>query len=135
MKLNRRNAGRKISVPVGATSDIAFLLLIFIMVVALLNFRLEVAIDHAEAETVFNMTAENNLEIWIDRAGAVYLDGHPACLLAVHDTVSELHLRAPDTRIHIIADRNTPYMNVNAVLEILQLLQYRTVSFVVNNVE
>jgi len=26
-------------------------------------------------------------------------------------------------------------MNVNAVLEILQLLQYRTVSFVVNNVE
>ena len=135
MKLNRRSSGRRVSVPVGATSDIAFLLLIFIMVVALLNFRIEVAIDHAEAETVFNMTAEQNLEIWIDREGAVYLDGHLACLLAVQDTVSELHLSAPDTRIHIIADRNTPYMNVNAVLEILQLLQYRTVSFVVNNVE
>jgi len=135
MKLNRRNAGRKISVPVGATSDIAFLLLIFIMVVALLNFRIEIAIDHAEAETVFNMTSEQNLEIWIDRDGAVYLDGHLASLLAVEDTIANLHLSAPDTRIHIIADRNTPYMNVNAVLEILQLLQYRTVSFVVRNVE
>jgi len=135
MTLNRRNAEKRVSVPISATSDIAFLLLIFIMVVALLNFRLEVAIDHAEADTVFNMTAENNLEIWIDRAGAVYLDGHPACLLAVQDTVSDLHLSAPGTRIHIIADRNTPYMNVNAVLEILQLLQYRTVSFVVRNVE
>jgi len=135
MTLNRRNTGRKVSVPVGATSDIAFLLLIFIMVVALLNFRIEVAIDHAEAETVFNMTAEQNLEIWIDRAGAVYLDGHLASLPAVEDTIANLHLNAPDTRIHIIADRNTPYMNVNAVLEILQLLQYRTVSFVVRNVE
>ena len=135
MKLSRRSTQRRVSVPVGATSDIAFLLLIFIMVVALLNFRLEVAIDHAEAETVFNMTAEKNLEIWIDRDGAVYLDGHPACLIAVQDAVSGLHLSAPDTRIHIIADRNTAYMNVNAVLEILQLLQYRTVSFVVRNVE
>jgi len=135
MTLNRRNAERKVSVPISATSDIAFLLLIFIMVVALINHRIEVAIDHAEAETVFNMTAEQNLEIWIDRAGAVYLDGHPACLFTVQDTVSGLHLSAPETRIHIIADRNTPYRNVNAVLEILQLLQYRTVSFVVRNID
>jgi len=135
MKLSRRSIGRRISVPVGATSDIAFLLLIFIMVVALLNFRIEIAIDHAEAQTVFNMTAEQNMEIWIDREGAVFVDGHPANLLAVHDAIVDMFLNAPGTRIHIIADRNTPYMNVNAVLEILQLLQYRTVSFVVKNVD
>jgi len=134
MTLNR-NSGRKVSVPISATSDIAFLLLIFIMVVALINHRVEVAIDYAETEIAFNMTAEQNLEIWIDREGAVYLDGHLASLPAVEDTISWLHVSAPDTRIHIIADRNTPYMNVNAVLEILQFLQYRTVSFVVRNVE
>ena len=136
MKLNRRrNADRKVNIPISAMSDIAFLLLIFIMLVALINHRVEVGIDHAEAQTALNMTAEQNLEIWIDRDGAVYLDGHPASLPAVEDTIADLHLSAPETRIHIIADRNTPYMNVNAVLEILQLLQYRTVSFVVRNVD
>ena len=135
MKLNRRNAGRKINIPISAMSDIAFLLLIFIMLVALINHRIEVNIDHAEAQTALNMTAEQNMEIWINREGAVYLDGHPANLLAVEDVIVDFYLSAPETRIHIIADRNTPYMNVNAVLEILQLLQYRTVSFVVRNVE
>ena len=135
MKLKCRNADRKINIPISAMSDIAFLLLIFIMLVALINHRIEVNIDHAEAQTALNMTAEQNMEIWIDREGAVYIDGHPANLLAVQDAVVDLFISAPETRIHIIADRNTPYMNVNAVLEILQLLQYRTVSFVVRNVD
>jgi len=135
VKLKCRNADRKINIPISAMSDIAFLLLIFIMLVALINHRIEVNIDHAEAQTALNMTAEQNMEIWIDREGAVYIDGHPANLLAVQDAVVDLFISAPETRIHIIADRNTPYMNVNAVLEILQLLQYRTVSFVVRNVD
>jgi biopolymer transport protein ExbD len=49
----------------------------------------------------------------------------------VEDTVADLYRRAPDTRLHIIADRNTPYEKINDVLEILQILQYRVVSFVV----
>ena len=134
MKLKRRHE-RKFTIPISAMSDIAFLLLIFIMLVALINHRVEVAIDHAEAQAVLNLTAEQNLEIWIDRDGAVYLDGHPANISMVEDAIVDLHLSAPETRVHIIADRNTQYMNVNAVLEILQILQYRTVSFVVRNIE
>ena len=37
----------------------------------------------------------------------------------------------PSARIHIIADRNTPYKHINDVVSVLQLLQYRVVSFVV----
>jgi len=37
--------------------------------------------------------------------------------------------------VHIIADRNTPYEKINAALEVLQILQYRVVSFVVKNAE
>jgi biopolymer transport protein ExbD len=46
-----------------------------------------------------------------------------------------MYQSAPDTQVHIIADRNTRYQNINAVVEVLQILQYRTVSFVVKNVE
>jgi biopolymer transport protein ExbD len=112
-------------------SDVAFLLLIFIMLVALINYRREVNIEYPEANTALRTSAKKNLEIWIDREGGIYLDGAPATLPDVEDTVAELYRRAPDTRLHIIADRNTPYEKISGILEILQLLQYRVVSFVV----
>jgi biopolymer transport protein ExbD len=114
-------------------SDVAFLLLIFIMLVALINYRREVKIEYPEAETAKKTSAEKNLEIWIDRYGAVYLDGLPSTLRAVENAVGDLDRNAPDTRLHIIADRDTPFANIHKVLEILQLLQYRVVSFVVKD--
>ena len=134
MKLKRKEKA-PFFVPLCSMSDIAFLLLIFIMLVALINFRIEVNIDFPEARAALRTSAEQNLEVWIDIEGALYLDGIPASLAALEETIIDLYLQAPDTRIHIIADRNTPYKNINSVLEILQLLQYRVVSFVVRNVE
>jgi biopolymer transport protein ExbD len=114
-------------------SDIAFLLLIFIMVVSLINYRTEVNIEYATAETAQRTDADNNLEIWIDRAGALYLNGEPSDISRIENAIIETYQTMPDTQIHIIADRYTPYENVNRVLQMLQMLQYRTVSFVVKD--
>jgi biopolymer transport protein ExbD len=130
VKLNRSRK-REFFIPLNSMSDVAFLLLIFIMLVALINYRREVKIEYPEANTALRTSAEKNLEIWIDRDGGLYLDGAPATLRDVEDTVADLYRRAPDTRLHIIADRNTPYEKINGVLEILRILQYRVVSFVV----
>ena len=116
-------------------SDVAFLLLIFIMLVALINYRKEVKIEYPEAKTALRTSEEKNLEVWIDRDGGIYLDGDAADLLALENVIADLYRSAPDTRVHIIADRNTPYEKINAALEILQILQYRVVSFVVKNDE
>jgi biopolymer transport protein ExbD len=114
-------------------SDIAFLLLIFIMLVSLINYRQEVAIEYPEAERAFRISAEKNLEIWIDREGRVYLDGLPGDLEDIQNAVDAIYRSAPDTRLHIIADRNTPYRHLNKVISVLQILQYRVVSFVVKD--
>jgi len=129
MKLRRHN--KSVSVPLFSTSDIAFLLLIFIMLVSLINYRVEVKIDYPEARTALRATAEKNLEIWIDFDGDIYLDGFASDFTALERKISQLYIYAPDTRVHIIADKNTPYENINRVLEVLQILQYRVVSFVV----
>lgn len=130
MQFSRRR--RRFLVPMNAMSDVAFLLLIFIMLVSLINYRKEVHIDYPEAsESVKKVSDKKNLELWIDKSGSVYLDGTRSSLGEVENTVGELYRTAPDTRIHIIADRNVPFANVNAVLEILQLLEYRVVTFVV----
>ena len=131
MKLRRRR--RDFFIPLFSMSDIAFLLLIFIMLVSLINYRKEVKISYPEAETAQKVSVEKNLEIWIDRAGNLYLNGDPASISVIEQSVVDTYTNAPDTRVHIIADRDTPFVNVNRVLETLQLLQYRVVSFVVKN--
>jgi biopolymer transport protein ExbD len=132
MKISRRER-KHFSIPLNSMSDVAFLLLIFIMLVSLINYRREVKIEYPEAEMIKKTSAEKNLEIWIDKEGAVYLDGTPADLRAVEDTLTDTYRDAPDTRVHIIADRHTPFEKIQGVLSILQLLQYRVVSFVVKN--
>ncbi|MDR0878069.1 MAG: biopolymer transporter ExbD [Treponema sp.] len=132
MKLKKKER-KRFSIPLNSMSDVAFLLLIFIMLVSLINYRKVIKIDYPEAQTALRTSAEKNLEIWIDISGDVYLDGTPAILQDVEETVADLYRNAPDTRLHIIADRSTPYANINSVLEILQVLQYRVVSFVVKN--
>jgi biopolymer transport protein ExbD len=132
MKINRPK--KKFTVPLNAMSDVAFLLLIFIMLVSLINYRKEVEIAYPEGETAKKVGAGKNREIWVDRRGSVYLDGVPCGLGEVERAVGELYRTAPDTRIHLIADRDTPFVFVNGVLKILQTLQYRTVNFVVKDV-
>ena len=134
MKLKKRKSSL-VFVPLFSTSDIAFLLLIFIMLLALMNYRKEVKIDYPEARTALNTNAEKNLEVWINTDGDIFLNGDPADYRALERSIIELYQTDQDTRVHIIADRNTPYQRIGSVLEILQLLQYRVVSFVVKNVE
>lgn len=134
MKL-KRGKNRNFYIPTNSMSDVAFLLLIFIMLVALINYRKVVPIDYAEASTARKTMAEQNLEIWIDRNGGIYLNGDAANHSAIERAITDLYIKAPDTQVHIIADRNTPYEKINAVLETLQILQYRMVSFVVKDAE
>ena len=131
MKLKRER--RAFIIPSSSMSDVAFLLLIFIMLVSLINYRREVKIQYPEAETAKKVSVEKNLEIWIDRSGGLYLNGEASSMALVEEGITEAYRSAPDTRVHIIADRDTPFKNVHSVLDILQLLQYRVVSFVVKN--
>jgi biopolymer transport protein ExbD len=131
MKLPRKR--KTPLVPMNAMSDVAFLLLIFIMLVSLINYRREVRIEYPEARSAKRTSAEKNLEIWIDPRGGLYLDGLPAGFSTIETAVGDMYRTAPDTRVHIIADRNTPFREVNGVLQLLQLLEYRLVSFVVKD--
>jgi biopolymer transport protein ExbD len=131
--MNIKRKRKNFYIPLNSMSDVAFLLLIFIMLVALINYRKEVKIEYPEAKTALRTTAEKNLEVWVDKEGAVYLDGTPSDYSSLEQKISELYINAPDTRVHIIADRNTSYDKINSILEILQILQYRVVSFVVKN--
>ena len=119
------------NIPLSSTSDIGFLLLIFIMLVSLINYRKEVKIQYAEATLQEVVNAEKNFEIWIDRNGNIFYDGKNVTTKQLEGFIVDAVLKKPHIRIHILSDKDTEYKYINDVVDILKLLQHRTVSFVV----
>ncbi len=122
---------RKASIATASMSDIGFLLLIFIMLISLINQRHEEKIEYSEAKVLEKTQVEKNLEIWIKKDGCVFVDGNQIAPDALELLITGKIAEEPGSRIHIIADRNTPYKYINGVVEVLQLLQHRVVSFVI----
>jgi biopolymer transport protein ExbD len=122
---------RRPFLPINAMSDIAFLLLIFIMLIALVNYRKEIKIEYPEAETLEGTNADSNLEIWITSDGDIFQNGNLVDKITLEGIIVDAIIDNPSTRIHILADRDTPYRHINGVFELLQLLQHRVVSLVV----
>ena len=117
--------------PVNSMSDIAFLLLIFIMLLSLANYRQEIPIEYPEAEKQEVTQADDNFEIWVDVSGTLFYEGKIIDEITLEGLIVDAVVKEPSTRIHIIADKNTIYKSVDNVINILKLLQHRAVSLVV----
>lgn len=132
MNINRKR--RNCSITTSSMSDIGFLLLIFIMLISLMNQRHEQPIEYTEALNLEKTQAEKNFEIWVMADGGVYVDGIRQTGESLEQNIAAAVVANPGVRIHVIADRNTPYRYVDSVVQILQRLQHRIVSFVVQEV-
>ena len=132
MNINRKR--RNCSITTSSMSDIGFLLLIFIMLISLMNQRHEQPIEYTEALNLEKTQAEKNFEIWVMADGGVYVDGIRQTGESLEQNIAAAVVANPGVSIHVIADRNTPYRYVDSVVQILQRLQHRVVSFVVQEV-
>lgn len=127
IKQKRRNP----SITTSSMSDIGFLLLIFIMLISLMNQRYEEKINYSESSNIERTQADENFEIWILSNGTISADGNILTAQTIEKTIVQAIAKNPGVRIHIIADKDTPYKYVNSVVGVLQTLQHRVVSFVV----
>ena len=127
LKPKRRNP----SITTSSMSDIGFLLLIFIMLISFMNQRYEEKIQYSESTGSEKTQADKNFEIWIQQNGTISADGNILNEKTLEIAVVKAIAENPDVRIHIIADKDTPYKYVNQTLAVLQALQHRVVSFVV----
>ncbi len=101
------------------------------MVISLINQRYEEKIEYSEAKQIEKTEADENLEIWIRKDGAISVEGDYISVEYLEALIVSAVSDDPLVRIHLIADRNTPYKHVDAAVKILQKLQHRVVSFVV----
>lgn len=128
--IERKTKRRKPSVATSSMSDIGFLLLIFIMLISLMNQRYEEKINYSESAVLERTQADENFEIWVQNNGVVSADGNILDAAALEKAIVQAIANNPNVRIHIIADKDTPYKYINGVTSILQSLQHRVVSFV-----
>ena len=122
---------RRPSIATSPMSDIGFLLLIFIMLISLMNQRYEEKINYSESTVLERTQADENFEIWVQSNGVVSAEGQVLDATALERAIVGAIAQNPNVRIHIIADKDTPYKYINGVTSILQSLQHRVVSFVV----
>ena len=127
IKKKRRNP----SITTSSMSDIGFLLLIFIMLISLMNQRYEEKINYPESRILERTQADKNFEIWVQKNGVVSADGEILDGIWLERAIVGAIAENPGVRIHIIADKDTPYKYVNSVVSVLQNLQHRVVSFVI----
>ena len=127
IKKKRRNP----SITTSSMSDIGFLLLIFIMLISLMNQRYEEKINYSESKVLERTQAEANFEIWVQKNGIISADGVQLDSLGLERAIVTAVAKDSSVRIHLIADKDTPYRYVNSVVGVLQSLQHRVVSFVV----
>jgi len=124
---------KQFAIPLHSMSDVAFLLLIFIMLVSIPNYRTSIQIDYPETD-IAKQLGENTFEIEVGRGGELYLEGNLMTLEEVEEEITEIYNQDPDRRIHIAADRNTSFEHVFQLLKYLQFLRHRMVSFAAKNV-
>ena len=134
MKIARRNRPLPL-VPINAMADIAFLLLIFIMLLSLLNRPAEPAIAYPEARTAEAGVAGPVVTVAVDSTGRLFLDGAPASLAEVEGLLTARIAAEPSLRVEILADRETEYGEVDRLMRILQKLQHRSVTLLAGEVE
>ncbi len=127
MKVIRKKR-RKPFVPISTMSDIAFLLLIFMMLISLIHYQEKSRFNIQKRNTYSTEGAKN----WkSDRPGGrFYVGGKEQALQEIEGLIADTIVQDPSTQIQILADRDTPYRNINSLVEILKQLQHRVVSFV-----
>ena len=130
IKKKRRNP----SITTSSMSDIGFLLLIFIMLISLMNERFEEKIEYSESTSLEKTQSDSNFEIWIQKNGIISADGKNLDYNSLENAIINAISEDPNVRIHVIADKDTPYKYINSVITVLQTLEHRVVSFVVKEV-
>jgi len=127
----KRKSGAEGKIPSSSLADIAFLLLIFFMVTTVFRTEkgLQVTFPEARATRKVEERRKNILHLWVDTDGIAYIDDVPIPTEAIARTVQPVLIRAPRLIVAVRADKETPFGEINKVLEELKIADAVRVNF------
>ncbi len=118
-------------IPSASMADIAFLLLIFFMVSTVFRTEkgLKIEFPQAKATEKVEERRKDILHLWIDPTGNAYIDDVLIPTEEIAFKVKPVLLEHPRLIVAVMADRRTPFGEINKALEELKIAEAVRVNF------
>lgn len=128
MKINRKKR-RDSGVPFSTMADIAFLLLIFFMLSAIVDTEKEIPLQLPEAGIMESHTG-GFLSIWVTEQGEIYFDKKNDILENLPGFAEYSLALNPEIKALIIADKKVHFSIINSVIEALRSAELYNITLV-----
>ena len=116
-------------------SDIAFLLLIFLMVVSALDQSRDLKIKVPQASNVAHVSQDQVFAVFVDADGGLFYKGKEIDLNQLYLRFLNHRRIFPNPIVQIVADQNVPYEEVYKVVEFLRKKQPLRVAYICRPVQ
>lgn len=110
-------------------ADIAFLLLIFFMLSAIVDMEKEIPLQLPESGIMESHTG-GFLSIWVTAEGEIFYDNKSDTLANLAGYAGYRVAVNPETKALIIADKNVRYSRINSVMETLRSAELYNITLV-----
>jgi biopolymer transport protein ExbD len=134
MKIKRKTSIQNL-IPVSSMSDIAFLLLIFLMLSSILNMKQGPDIQLPRAQEISAPREVKKFDILIDRQGNIFFEGQYRLADEITRIFSARVGEFPDLYVQISSDRDTEYEKVDQVVKALQEAECYRLLFITDKEE
>lgn len=119
MKIKRKTKIQNM-IPVASMSDIAFLLLIFLMLSSIMDMKKNIEVNTPKAKQVSTSEEVQKYEIIIDKNGTYYFEGKAVSLEHISSFFSLKILVEPNLYVQLNADEDCIYERIGLVVKTLQ---------------
>ena len=121
---------RQVRIPIVAMSDIAFLLLIFLMLSNIISSDRSVKITLPGVDRAEKVQSQRRINVYVSREGRVYLEDREKTLPGLRKELDDKTALNKDYIIFIFGDGDAEYAGINGVLKTLRELSLRNCVFV-----
>ena len=126
----RQKKRRIISIPMSSLADVAFLLLIFLIVTSAINLNQSIDVTIPVSKHARSMENERQFEIIVDLQGKIYIQGQEVDLKQLKNKTLQEIVDFPQTIFFIKADEEIEYKSIDLVIQILKQNRIKNVVLV-----
>ena len=127
MRIKRK--GRESIENSAALSDMAFLLIIYFIVIAGFNVNMGFLLNLPKKDSVLTVPRDELLRFSLDESGSLYFMGTPLSYNEAKDKISTAITVRPNTAVILSIDEKAPWQNVVSFVELAQENKVDSFSF------
>jgi len=129
MKIARKRRNRIDIAESGALSDLAFLLIVFFIVIAVFNINKGFLIELPKKDSHKIVSSDDIVRVFLDEDGTLFVRGEKVSAGELENKVKEVRDIRPNMTFMLAIHPQTRYQNVVEIVELVRTLEIDNFSF------